>query len=152
MAFRYHIFCRSTKPLTRADLIEFLEEDFDFIGVHGPLFAPPKATAGSGGVLEVYYDGDAGLIKLRLESEGPSFDGTIEQTVDDLELEGELAQRLRQTQVLVTIWPHEPVARDIWATLACVEKILLREHDGVVYNGKGIYDAEDRVLFERNQR
>jgi hypothetical protein len=44
------------------------------------------------------------------------------------------------------------LARDVWATLACVENFLMRDFDGVIYNGQGIYDADHRTLARRRQQ
>ena len=33
-----------------------------------------------------------------------------------------------------------------WGTLGCLENFLLRERDGVIYNGKGVYDADRKTL------
>lgn len=147
MAYRYYIFCRSKKPLGRADLLELMEMDFDFVDDHAPRFDPPKAKGP--GVLDVHYDGDEGFIKIDLKSD---FDAIVEETIEDLALPGALAKRLRETRNVVMIQPHGELERDIWGMLAVVEKFLLREHDGVLFNQTGIYDAEDRPLYERKKR
>jgi hypothetical protein len=145
MAYRYYIFCRSAEAVTRADIIEFLEDDVDFMDDHSPTFEPPSEDAQSGGVLAVHYDDD-GLITFKVRDDQDSIEGSVGEVIDKFSLSGPLAERLLQTRTMVVVQPGADVPSEISGTLACVDNFLMRERDGGIYNGKGIYDADRKTL------
>jgi hypothetical protein len=145
MAYRYYIFCRSAEPVTRADLIAFLKDDVDFMDDHSPTFEPPAENAQGGGVLAVHYDDD-GLITFKVRADQNAIGGSVDEVIDKFSLSGPLAERLLQTRTMVVIEPAVQVPDDVWGTLACVESFLTRERDGLIYNGKGLYDADRKTL------
>jgi len=103
MACRYYMFCQSDTPCGRADLLELLRYDYDFVDDHKPTFEPPRANGP--GTLLVDYDAGEGHLRFEVIDDPAHIAVIVDEQLADLEASQEIAARLRNTKTLSSSSP-----------------------------------------------
>jgi hypothetical protein len=145
-----HVFCCSGETLSRAEVIDFVEDGVFF---DNSKFQPEENYGGeSSWVLEIIYNTEKRPIQLSINTADEVTRETIQEIISE-HVKGQLTpeqealiaklnQTLQHFQIEIGV-----ISEECWMMLDCLEAFIANKLDGIVYADEGIYDKDLQPLW-----
>jgi hypothetical protein len=146
------IFCLSNRPLTRHDILAFIEEGcyFDQAPRYEPGAEEISAEDTSWEELTIHYQSGKRPVVIRHYCEREAIAENIAEAVEEIEdakapqhQAENISRRIGNSQqVLILEIGDTGVTEDCWEMLDNLQAYIAREWDGIIFaSGEAIYDA-----------
>jgi hypothetical protein len=158
MSYYLRIFCRSSTPITRKEVAEFIKEGVYFDTQ--PRFEPPpnapEAQDASWDSMKVHYQEGKRPVVFFRDASNEMLEEEIEERVEAFK-DGNVSNRQKKiierlegsNQVIAIELSPEQLSDDCWEMLDNLQVYLAGKYDGIIYApGEGYYDADLQPLYE----